>query len=208
MIHRVLETEYAAVSVYDLVRHAAVDGVDGLTWEDGNAIRVVAGLVDELVRFPAFLCDLFFRCRSSCQLNHLKVLCFAVSMRMCSARRYLRMQVANTETATMIPKAKAMRTPSMSIAKGFTRTYAAAMSRAPIAAPRKKAWRARDESILPPTCHAGTSSHRQRTERYAKRGDIAKRATADTSSGIRSTFFAFLDETVDQQCKESCAKSP
>ena len=78
MIHRVLETEYAAVSVYDLVRHAAVDGVDGLTWEDGNAIRVVAGLVDELVRFPAFLCDLFFRCRSSCQLNHLKVLCFAV----------------------------------------------------------------------------------------------------------------------------------
>lgn len=54
MIHRVLETEYGAVSVYDLVRHAAVDGVDGLTWEDGNAIRVVAGLVDELVRFPAF----------------------------------------------------------------------------------------------------------------------------------------------------------
>lgn len=41
-----------------------------------------------------------------------------------------------------------------------------------------------------------------------QRGDIAKRATADTSSGIRSTFFAFLDETVDQQCKESCAKSP
>ena len=94
------------------------------------------------------------------------------------------MLAADTEAAARIPKTKAMRTPSMSIEKGFTKIYAAAMSRAPIAAPREKAWRARDESILPPACHAGMISRRQRTARYAMRGGIAKRAVADTSSGI------------------------
>lgn len=41
-----------------------------------------------------------------------------------------------------------------------------------------------------------------------QKGRHRQEGSADTSSGIRSTFFAFLDETVDQQCKESCAKSP